>query len=230
MYGAPSRVAENARNGSTSATPGTARIASIASSGTRPSDGPERPLAGPTKTSPASVWPTHVATVVRKEPTITATATIIERPIVSAATATDVRERLPVRFARAIRASTPKRRSARPSARAAANVTAAGARSDAPATTRKTETKPKTGRPPTGPGLVAAQARTRRTAPASASGRVRRRRAASTEPWRIVAAGSTPAASSAGARAERTDVATPRANANARTPGSRRSTGCAEGT
>ena len=119
----------------------------------------------PTKTSPASVSPTHVATVVRNEPTITATATIIERPIVSAATATAVRERLPVRFARAIRASTPKSRSARPSRRDAASVTAAGASSDAPATTRKTETKPKRGRPRTGPGFAAAHARTQEDGP-----------------------------------------------------------------
>ena len=113
---------------------------------------------------------------------MTATETIIARAIVSAATATDVRERLPVRFARASRASTPKRRRAGRSRRAAANVTAAGASSETPETIRKTETNPKSGRPSTGPGRVARNARTRRTAPASASGRVLRRRAASTEP------------------------------------------------
>jgi hypothetical protein len=48
VYGAPSFVAENERNGSTSSTPGTARRTASASSGILPSDGPDRPLAGPT--------------------------------------------------------------------------------------------------------------------------------------------------------------------------------------
>ena len=182
VNGTPSLVALKARKGSTSSTPGTPRTISIASSGIRPNDAPDLPLAGDRNRSEASVWPTHVATVVRKEPTMTATETIIASAIVSAATATDVRERLPVRFARASRASTPKMRSAGPSRRAAASVTAAGARSETPETIRETDRNPKSGRPRTGPGSVARKARTRRTTPASASGRVRRRRAASTEP------------------------------------------------
>src|SRR5712692_7884420 len=155
VYGTPSRVAAKARNGSTAATPGTAATASIASSGIRPKEGPERPLAGERKRSDFRVSSTHSFTVSRKEPTMTATETIIEMPIVSAATATDVRERLPVKFARAMRASTPNTRSAKPSSRAAVKDTAAGEMSDAAATTRNTDTKPQTGRLRTGPGHVA---------------------------------------------------------------------------
>ena len=229
VNGTPSRVAPKARKGSISSTPSTPRTIAIASSGIRPKDAPDLPLAGTRKRSADSVCETHVATVVRNEPTMTATETIIASAIVSAATATDVRERLPVRFARARRASTPKRRSAGPSRRAAAKVTAAGARRETPETIRKTDRNPKSGRPPIGPSRVARKARTRRAAPMSARGRVRRRRTASTEPWRIVAAGSTPAASSAGASADRTDDATPSPNARRRTSGSRCSEGCADG-